>query len=65
MDETQGFLTLGIQIGPFAACKADFVPKKIHFPDLYTGAPLSYYPREGKRGEAAGAGNGKKGFTQK
>ena len=44
----RGFCTMGIQIGPFAACWADFVPEFFNHPDLYTGAPISYYPREGK-----------------
>ena len=44
----ESFCTWDIQIGPFAACLADFVPQFFQFPDLYTGAPISYYPREGK-----------------
>ena len=46
----RGFCTWGIQIGPFAACWADFVLKNFHLPDLCTGAPISYYPRESKEG---------------
>ena len=55
-NETQGFCPWGIQTEPFAACWADFVPKTFQHPDLYTGEPISYYPRKG---------NEKKGFTQK
>ena len=47
---------MGIQTGPFAAGKADFVPTNFQFPDLYTRKPISYYPK---------AENEKKGITQK
>ena len=46
----RGFCTLGIQIKPFAACWANFVTTYFHLHDLYTGAPISYYPRERKEG---------------
>ena len=52
----RGFCSLGIQFGPFAVGKADFDPKIFQLPDLYTGEPISYYPR---------TENEKKGFTQK
>ena len=41
----KSFSNWGIQTGPFAACYADFVPKFFRFPYLYTGEPISYYPR--------------------
>ena len=54
----RGFCTRGIQTGPFAVGKADFVPKNFQLSDLYTGdwEPISYYPI---------AENDKKGFIQK
>ena len=43
-----GLCTWGIQTGPFAACKANFVPKIFRLPDLYTGESNSLLPqREG------------------
>ena len=42
----RGFSTWGIQTGPIAACKDDFVPKYSKLPDLYTGSPIPYYPRQ-------------------
>ena len=32
MNKTEGFLYFGIQISPFSACSADFLPKIIHLP---------------------------------
>ena len=49
LDETLGFCTRGIQAGPLAACWADFVTNIFLLPHLYTGAPISYYPREGEK----------------
>ena len=43
-----GFCTWAIQTEPFVACQADFIPKNFQLPHLYTGKPISYYPREGK-----------------
>ena len=42
----RGFSAWGIQTGPFAACWADFDTTIFQLPHLYTGAPISYYPRE-------------------
>ena len=53
----KGFCTWGIQIRPFAARWAEVIPKTFHHPDLYTGVPISYYPREWNN---RGAGNEKK-----
>ena len=61
----RGFCTLGVQTGPFAACEADFVSKNLHFiyPSYWEVQFIITPERERK--ETAGAGNGKKGFTQK
>ena len=60
-----GSCTWGIQIGPIAACQADFVPQIFHHPDLYTGGSHFLLPqRERGREEAAGAGNGKMEFSK-
>ena len=61
----RGFCTWGIQTGPFADCLADFVPKIYALLTFILWAPISYYSRERGRKEAAEAGNGKKGITQK
>ena len=63
----RGSCTWGIQIGPIAACQADFVPQIVHHPDLYTGGPgLPFLiAPERRRNEAAGAEYGKKGIAQK
>ena len=54
----RGFCTLGIQTGPFAACVADFVQQFFQLPHLYTGKPVSYYPREGKMRKRKSPQNG-------
>ena len=36
----------GIQTGPFATCWTDFVHKFFQLPNLYTGEPNFYYPRD-------------------
>ena len=58
------FCTWGIQTGPFAARKADFVPKIFH---LFTQPPIIYqsllFP-ERERKEAAGATNMNMEFFQ-
>ena len=62
----RGFCTWGIQVGPFAACRADFVLKIFHLSTFHTGRSNSLLPqREEGRKEGAGAENGKNGLTQK
>ena len=41
----RGFCTWGIQTGPVAVDKADFVPKFFQLPDLYTGTPFLITPQ--------------------
>ena len=56
----RGFSTYNIQIGPFAACWADFVPKMFH---LFPQPPIINHfslPFERGRKEGAGAENKKR-----
>ena len=52
----RGFCTRGIQTGPFA-----FVPKYFQLPDLYTGKPITFYPRAENEKKGIPK-NGEKGF---
>ena len=58
------FWPLGIQTGPFAACKADFVLKISTFLTFILGAPNSYYPRKRKKGNSRGWKWGKGNHTK-
>ena len=52
----KGFCTWGIQTGPFAACRDDFVPPKFSLSYLYTRDSHFLLPQR--------AENEKNGFTQ-
>ena len=55
VNETQGFLYLGIQIGPFAACWAVFVQLNFQLFSFHTGESNSLLPqRERKEGRSRG-----------
>ena len=46
----RGFITWGIQTGPFTACSADFVPKNFHLSTLYTGRSNFLLPQREEEG---------------
>ena len=47
----RGFSTWGIQIGPIAACGADFVPKFYYLPTIHTGESKSLLPQRERKAE--------------
>ena len=50
----RGFCTWGIQTGPFAACSADFVPKKSIILIFILGGPILITPERGAGNEKIG-----------